>query len=385
MRFYSSLLLIFIATHAARGQGVRQLTLPKPWGEWTPAVTTHLIADSTRSDAQTGARPILVRLWYPTDAQTGMRRPYMHEAVADAWRGTMPAADGFERGIATHAITGAPLSSARPRWPVLLFSHGRSFPVDNYQIALEYLASRGWIVAAISHPNEEALTVLPDGRHLPFSGPTWKHENERADVLMSVVDELVRDAGRVIDELERMNGDAASGFAARMDLDRGVGYAGHSLGGAAAIWTLQRDIRVKAAASWEGQVYRAADRPLHVRGPVLYIFGGANRAELMGTQLRPASGGGPVYELVMHGAWHVSFGDMLYIYRHYADRSWHDRHRREMDPLRANQISNDYLHEFFSSHLLGTEPDLLWPDSREESESYVTWNYPEVELRIFSR
>jgi hypothetical protein len=54
-----------------------------------------------------------------------------------------------------------------------------------------------------------------------------------------------------------------------------------------------------------------------------------------------------------------------------------------MHPLRANQITNEYLHEFFGRYLLGSELDLLWPDSMAELGSYRTWNYPEVELRVY--
>lgn len=90
-----------------------------------------------------------------------------------------------------------------------------------------------------------------------------------------------------------------------------------------------------------------------------------------------------VHELVLSGAWHPSYGDMLYVYGHYADAEWHDRHRRSMHPLRANQITNEYLHEFFGRYLLGSGLDLLWPDSMDELGSYRTWNYPEVELRVY--
>jgi dienelactone hydrolase len=367
-------------------QPVVSVALPPPWGQHTPGVATHVVVDSTREDAHVAGQPrrILVRVWYPTDSTAGSPRPYMPAAVADAWRATMPAAPGFQDAVRTHSVVDAPVSTAREKWPVLLFSHGRSFPVENYQIALEQLASQGWVIAAISHPYEEALTRLPDGSELPFRGPTWSDEADRGRVLTGVVDELVRDASLVIDTLEALDGGATSRFAGRLDLAAGVGYFGHSLGGAAAVWTMQRDPRVNAAASWEGQVYLDADRPLRVRAPVLYFIAGANRAELMGTQFRPAPGGGPVFELVMHGAWHASFGDMLHVYGHYADAPWHERHRRELDPLRANRITVEYLHEFFGHYLLGLELDLLWPDSGAELGSYRTWNYPEIELRVYA-
>lgn len=366
-------------------QSLVPVELPQPWGRYTPGVATHVVVDSTRPDAHRAgeSRHILVRVWYPADAPGSAVRPYMPAAVADAWRGTIPVTPGFQDVVRTHSFVDVPVSYAQEKWPVLLFSHGRSFPVENYQIALEQLASQGWVIAAISHPYEEALTLLPDGNTLTFRGPTWEDESRRGAVLTSVVDELVRDASLVIDRLTTLDARATSPFAGRLDLARGVGYFGHSLGGAAAVWTLQRDPRVKAAASWEGQVYLDADRPLRVRAPVLYVIAGANRAELMGAQFRPAHGGGPVYELIMHGAWHASFGDMLHVYRHYAGADWHERHRRELHPLRANQITTEYLHEFFGHYLLGTDLDLLWPDSAEELGSYRTWNYPEIELRVY--
>jgi dienelactone hydrolase len=387
MKRIAALFLLCAATAAGAQARTRAVTLPEPWGEFSPAVRTHLFTDSSRADTVSEAagdfRPILVRIWYPSDADSGTVRPYMPADVADAWRATMPAADGFEDAVAAHSLADAPLSEAKRRWPVLLFSHGRSFPVENYQMVLEQLASQGWVVAAISHPYEEALTRLPDGRRLPFRGQAGSSESERARVLAGVVEELVRDASHVIDRLTALDGDAADAFGGRLDLAGGVGYFGHSLGGAAAAWTPQRDRRVRAAASWEGQVYRDEDRPLRTRAPLLYVVAGTNRAELVGTQYRPGRAGATVYELVLEGASHASFGDMLHIYRRYAGRDWLERHRREMDPLRANQITGDYLHEFFAHYLLGAEMELLWPDSMKELESYRTWSYPEVELRVY--
>lgn len=364
-----------------------KIELPEPWGPHAVGVRTLMVHDSARADTISADpddhRPVLVRLWYPAEPSDRDPRPYMDSRVADAWRGTLPAPDGFEAEVHTHAVPDATVADARERWPVLLFSPGRSFPVENYQLSLEHLASLGWVVAAISPPYEEVLTVLPDGRELPFAGPTWESEEGRGEVLSSVVDDLVLDASVVLDRLASVAaGDGP--LAGRLDLERGVGYFGHSLGGAVAARTLERDARVRAAASWEGQVYREAERPLRVGGPLLYLVGGANRDELVGTHYRPARDGGAVYEVVIRGAWHPSFGDLLWIYRRYADRAWLERHRRELPAARVNQITNDLLHEFFAHHLLDGGLDLLWPDSSEESGSYETWNYPEVELRVYA-
>lgn len=371
------------------------LTLPEPWGDYPVGVHAMVVVDSTRMVRDTAGRetprPILVRIWYPAEPTVRPTRPYMPAPVAEAWRSTLPVPSGWERAVLTHGVDDAPLSLASTLWPVLLFSHGRSFPVENYQILLERLASSGWVVAAISHPGEEALTRLPDGREFPFSGPTWEDDSARGDVLMAVVDQLVLDADRVLDRLAALNGGhlprAAGddlGFVGRLDLAGGVGYFGHSLGGAAAAWALQRDPRVVAAASWEGQVYREADRPLTVVGPLLYFVGGANRAELAGRQYRGGGPAAPVYEVVIHGAWHPSVGELLYVYRAYAPRDWKRRHRREISAARANQITGDYLDAFFTRYVHGADGgadgDLLLPDTADGD--WQRRNYPEVELRL---
>lgn len=391
-RFSGGLLLLValtaqlpVASTLAGQDRVLPIELPEPWGEYGVGVRTLVVVDSTRtatSEAgRTVPRPILVRIWYPAaTGSTAVPRPYMHPDVAEAWRSTLPAASGFEAGVVTHGVDDAPLAAERERWPVLLFSHGRSYPVENYQILLEQLASRGWLIVAISHPGEEARTRLPDGTSFAFSGPEWETPEARGRVLMGVVDELVLDAKRVLDTLERIDADAGDAWAGRLALAAGVGYLGHSLGGAAAVWTQERDERVRAAMSWEGQVYRDVDRPLVAAGPILYVVGGANRGELAGRQFRGSGPGRPVYEVILRGAWHISVGDILYIYRRYAPRDWLGRHRREITAARANQITVDLAHEFFGRYLLGGDLDLLRPDG--EDEAFRDQGYPEVELRL---
>lgn len=372
---------------AAQDTALQDIALPPPWGEHVVGVHTAIVVDSSRqsetADGRAVPRPVLVRIWYPADSMAGARTPraYMHDVLAEAWRATLPVPSGWERTVVANAVDGAPLVRANgSRLPVLLFSHGRSWPVENYQILLEDMASRGWVVAAISHPGEEATTRLPDGTEIPYAGPGWATEEERGAVLQGVVDEHVLDAAAVLDWLERQDAGPDGPFTGRLGLAEGVGYFGHSLGGASAAWTLRREERVVAAASWEGQVYRDEDRPLTVGGPLMYLVGGANRADLAGRHYRGDGAERPVYEIVIHGAWHSSVGDLLHVYRQYAPRDWHERHRREITSARANQITGDYLHAFFSHYLRGDSTDLLHPDAPGDAVS--DWNYPEVELRV---
>ena len=100
----------------------------------------------------------------------------------------MPLPLDYLRGVRTHAFEDAPLAVGRKRWPVVLFSHGMSWPVDNYQSLLEDLASRGFVVVAVEHTYAAELTEFPDGRTFPFalwSGP-WKSKQARARALLSI-------------------------------------------------------------------------------------------------------------------------------------------------------------------------------------------------------
>lgn len=67
------------------------------------------------------------------------------------------------------------------------------------------------ILPGAARPQEAAAAPasaleLPDGRALPFSGPSWETEEQRGPVLMGVVDDMVLDASLVLDRLERLNG-----------------------------------------------------------------------------------------------------------------------------------------------------------------------------------
>src|SRR5439155_13246403 len=52
----------------------------------------------------------------------------------------------------------------RPTWPVLLFLPGWGSPRESYSALCADLASRGYVVMALSHPYESAVSVLADGR-----------------------------------------------------------------------------------------------------------------------------------------------------------------------------------------------------------------------------
>ncbi|MEX1185803.1 MAG: hypothetical protein WEA80_04380 [Gemmatimonadaceae bacterium] len=360
------------------------VTLPEPWGLHAVGYRRFDLTDSSRSETRGpragSARRLVVQLWYPALGPVTNRVPYMDSLTAQAWAENQRLPAGFHHHVRTHAQRNLPFVDSLGRLPVLLFSHGRSWPVQTYQAMLQDLASRGWLVMAMSHPHEEVNTTFADGSVAEFDQPRWDTPAERGTLLTRAVDVLVSDAAFLVKSLQRWNSDTSHILYGHVDPSR-IGYFGHSLGGAAAAQALSRIGEVRAAATIEGSVYDTTARPMLVTKPLLSMIGGYNRADL-GLRDYLAGHGGIVFEAVVHGAWHASFADLLLVYGASAPRTFHENHRRELAPERVNQIATDYLDAFFRRYLEGRPSLLLRPHSELERGSYVTSGYPEVELRI---
>lgn len=363
---------------------INRVVLPQPWGPHAVGYSRVDLTDparvETRGDRAGGPRRVVVQVWYPGSGPVRKPIPYMDSIVAAVWAQNHRLPPRFERRVVTQTQRDLPVLDSLGPLPVLLFSHGRSWPVQTYQGMLQDLASRGWLVVGMSHPHSENVTPFADGSVARFDQESWESEGERGRVLTREVAILVRDAAFVLETLRRWNGSPTHRFAGRVDTGK-VGYFGHSLGGAAAAQALGEIPALAAAATIEGSVYDSAARPMLVQKPLLSVVGGYNRAEL-GLRDYRAGRDGVVFEALVRGAWHASFADLLKIHGAFAPRSWHASHRRELTPERVNQITTDYLDAFFRRYLLNESSLLLRPHPDAELGSYTTSGYPEVELRI---
>lgn len=249
-------------------------TLPAPSGPFPIGTKTYRWVDESRPETATDAaddrRNVIVQAWYPAaDRASGPTSVYM---------------DGLERlppkvhmlpgfvlrsfgAVDTRAVVGAPVSPARPRWPVVIFSHGYGAARAFYTGLAAELASRGYIVLALDHPYESALVELADGtlalpieRFLPGDPDRVRYMEQRQSP-------RVKDIRFVVD---RLTADQGLGpLAARPDLSRIIA-AGHSFGGSAAIGALGEDPRIVAGADLDGMLRGGVEALPHPR-PVLVI------------------------------------------------------------------------------------------------------------------
>ncbi|UGT59952.1 alpha/beta hydrolase family protein [Nocardia asteroides] len=241
--------------------------LPAPDGAHPVGSTVLRWVDESRPEPATADsgdhRNVVVQAWYPAEFDSVPRR-YLyldgHGDLPATVSGIPSVLLSRYHLIDTHAGADVPLADDRPRWPVLLFSPGYGAPRAVYTGLLTELASRGFVVLAVDHPYEVAVTELADGT-VAHGVPNSGSDAEMAAQL------AVRTADLSF-ALDRI-GTADSVLTGRIDTTR-VAAAGHSFGGAAAASALAHDQRVIAAANIDGTLY--GDLPeQRLPGPYLLI------------------------------------------------------------------------------------------------------------------
>ena len=384
---FVTLALALLAAAPAAAQDFPAVELPRPTGPHAIGTRTAVVVDSIRRETfgpDSGApRRLRVRFWYPAAEPTGPTAPYMDAPTAATWVERHGFPEGFHERVRTHSVEEAtPTVSAEP-WPLLLFSHGMSWPAAMYQSFFEELASHGYVVAAVDHTGYSDAILFPDGHRVGFEA--WSEppatEEERRARLAAHMGTWVADLRRALDWIEeaRLGGDP---FFERIATSQ-VGAFGHSYGGGAAARLLSADPRVVAAANLEGGAYGPDTTALAISEPLLHVVAGYNERDLVATEFSPADA--PLYEVLIHGTFHSTFSDLIHLHAVQADSAWLHRHRFDLEPARALRITNDYLRAFFDRYLRridGPAEDLLHLRSAADLEGSSSRGYPEVELRL---
>lgn len=248
--------------------------LPAPGGPYAIGTTTYRWTDPSRLEDATEApgdrRQVIAQAWYPAvEPAAGPTSVYMDGL--DRLPPKVGLLPGFVLnsfgGIDTHAADDAPVSNAKQRWPVVIFSHGYGAARAFYSGLAADLASRGYIVLALDHPYESAIVELADGR---LALPIARFLPGDPDRVRYMEQRQVPRVGDVRFVVDRLSAEAGLGpLHQRADLSR-IAAAGHSFGGSAAIGAMGQDVRIAAGADLDGMLRGGVEALPHPR-PVLVI------------------------------------------------------------------------------------------------------------------
>jgi dienelactone hydrolase len=286
--------------------------LPRPSGQHLVGSEVFRWTDPGRAETFTDdpgdRREVVAQAWYPTET-AGPPVPYFEaQGRLPAYVDPYPAFfyGDFDQ-VDTHASASPPVSAERPTWPVLLFLPGWGSPREAYSGLSADLASHGYVVVALSHPYESAVSVLADGRVVGAAVGASALGANMAD--MTPI--RAADSRFVLDQLERLaQVEPGSPLVGHLDV-RHTGVVGHSMGGAAAAQVVAEDPRFLVGVNLDGTLPAALVGGWHLSSPFLWLQGDGQqqssyvqvRDELMGGLQR----GGEV--LVVGGSVHQSFTD----------------------------------------------------------------------------
>ena len=372
-------------------------SLPDPSGVFPIGRITFHFKDSTRVEplSETAAnREVMVDVWYPAERSNGPRARYLE---ADAFEqsigiaglrgllGERPASLVTAGDVHTHAVDRAPFAASLKRVPVLLFSHGSGTVPQIYTAQIEELVSHGYVVAAITHTYDAALTVFPDGRRIPLNRTrrpsAASPDDERLAYRNGRMEWQANDIRFVLNELARQNRMSPESvpFSGRLDLKR-VGAFGHSAGGRAAARACQIDRRLLACANQDGTErmlpFYADERGWGMDQPFLFVVRDGSNIPPTDEELRQwgitraqsdatvgqlwtrrdstlARTGGGLYWVTLNfsATSHMSFSDLPLLTATNAEDA--ARH------IRALKVLCDYTRSFFDKMLRGTNASIL--------------------------
>jgi dienelactone hydrolase len=326
--------------------------LPNPEGPygigfWESSLKTDRVDDL--AEGPNSKRELLLQVWYPAENR-GTSKSYAAPEVIDALAGQFGLPKNFGDSVETHASPMAKIQKGS--FPLVVFSHGLSWPGILYQSLVEDIASRGYVVVVVTHPHGASITRYPDGRIVDMSRwPDLKVPKQEDELLARQAANWAVDLRDVISLCFTWSASSPTNpVAGHLDLGRVV-LMGHSLGGTAVAQALE-DSRVTASIAFEGKARRVDGERQSVSKPLMHLIGGYNRLELEGSQYR-VNDTGVLYEVIINGATHTSFSDLIFVYKHFADAKWLQRHRYEVEPERIIQITRDYVAAFLDRVLTG--------------------------------
>lgn len=255
-------------------------SLEKPAGPYKVGTVTYNWIDENRKIEQGEPRRINVQIWYPAELDSTSRKaPYISHlrVLAEALEKQFDTPKWLFRYfdlVETNAYSEPVFANDVGKIPLVFFSHGNMTGAgftNSFQ-TIE-LASHGYVVAAVEHPQTALTAAYPDGSFVPFVDFFSKlpMEYDAQNVVSSrVIEEQTQDLEFALEQMKKLDeAKSNSLFANKIDF-LNVGLFGHSFGGATIVNTLYKNQLFKAGINMDGYIY-GSDRTESIKQPVLLM------------------------------------------------------------------------------------------------------------------
>lgn len=303
-----SMSLLFLANMAAG------YLVSNPPGKYNVTLTTGMLVDYTRNDSHTTnstPRALMLSVFQPSNCVFTVNASYMPNKTAEYQEQYLQKEFNISANLAPlfleARIPTCPSDSScsvLDNSSILLFSPGYGTPRLYYSVLASAIASQGFTVISIDHPNDANIITYPDGHAVYYNTST----EPSVDEYTSHVYARVADASFVIDQL--INATAMGELLPQrgpraFSADR-IAMLGHSLGGASSVIAASRDARIRGAIDWDGTLFGSL--PLTgLSKPVLYMSE-SNRTDPSWTDAFPKLTGPKLWVQIANTT-HETFSD----------------------------------------------------------------------------
>lgn len=243
--------------------------LPNPPGRYNVTLANGPLTDYSRHLNHTSTptpRALMLSVFQPAECASTVAAPYMPNKTA-AFQGLFfENSTGIPANLITNLVSEArlPVCDDSPRRnctsvtdsPILLLLSGYQGSRLLYNVIASAIASEGFTVITIDHPEETNIITYPNGDTV--YGPDSSSEiGDLEHFFTPYVRTRAADASFVIDQLSNATamGELLPRRGARPFSTEQVGMLGHSLGGATSVFTAAQDPRVRSAINWDGTLF----------------------------------------------------------------------------------------------------------------------------------
>ena len=276
-------------------------------GHSSKVIEDHSRLESHLTDSNQN-RQLLVDIWYPIDFEGNSPR---RRFPLQEWKNLVELPKFITAYLDTFELASFESTSIQSNaegWPVVLFSHGISAGMFEYQAYCEEVASNGFIVLGINHSYAARIVEFPDGKLIKNRIEDWGDlPREKRVELRNIEQEVWLEDTRFV--LQTFFNEGLNHHLLITANTKKIFAVGHSFGGSTAIQALRFIPAIKAAINLDGVL---AGREAYdvLKKPALMILA-SNGHEKLNQEIKELmhKSDQDGHVIVINGAIHDSFSD----------------------------------------------------------------------------